>query len=62
MFIRERCCPKCGGSSLYLDREEGQWFEHCFLCGYEVQLKETKTGTSEMSSRTVNIASGEGSD
>ena len=44
MFIgKEKFCPKCGSESLYLDNDEGLWSEHCFLCGYEVLLKELKT-------------------
>jgi len=60
MFInKEKFCPKCGSQSLYFDSDEGHWYEHCFLCGHEVLLKELNTSDEvEEPLRLVNQSKG----
>jgi predicted RNA-binding Zn-ribbon protein involved in translation (DUF1610 family) len=36
-FTRMRC-PRCGGN-IYLERDSGDWYEHCLQCGYTSDLQ-----------------------
>jgi len=31
-------CPRCGGN-IYLERDSGDWREHCLQCGYTCDLQ-----------------------
>jgi hypothetical protein len=33
-----RACPRCGGD-IFMDRDEGGWFESCLQCGYRLELE-----------------------
>ena len=34
-----KSCPRCGGD-LFLDRDEGKWYEQCLQCSYLRELKD----------------------
>ena len=38
-LIKGKRCQKCGSKNVYLDNDQGSWYEHCLICGYTIPLK-----------------------